>query len=73
MNLKSIISELMKASTYVSLKKHYVILWLYTFIIFATATVGHVITKQDGFAYGMIVGFVVSLVLWYQYGKKMVK
>jgi len=73
MNLQSVISELMKASTYSSLKQHYIILWFYTVIIFVTATVGHVITKTNGFTYGMIVGFIVSIFLWCQYGKEMVK
>ena len=72
MNLKSTISELMTISTYTSLKQHYVILWFYTVLIFVTSTIGHVLNKKIGFTYGMIGGFIVSTVLWYKFGKKMV-
>ena len=39
-------------------------------LVFITSTIGHVIDKKAGFTYGMIIGFVVSLSLWYQYGRK---
>ena len=70
MNLLNI-KDLLKIKTYVDLQSHYVILWFYMFVVFITSTIGHVLDKKDGFTYGMIVGFVVSLVLWFQYGKKM--
>jgi len=73
MNLQSIITELMNISTYTSLKKHYVILWFYTVLICIMSTIGHVIDKKNGFTYGMIGGFVVSTVLWYEFGKNMVR
>ena len=63
--------ELLKIQTYIDLQNHYLILWFYMVVIFITSTVGHVLDKKDGFTYGMIVGFVVSLILWFQYGKKM--
>mgnify|MGYP000188568677 FL=1 len=70
MNLSDM-KDLLKIKTYVDLQSHYVILWFYMFVVFITSTIGHVLDKKDGFTYGMIVGFVVSLVLWFQYGKKM--
>jgi hypothetical protein len=63
--------DLLKMKTYVDLQSHYVILWFYMFVVFITSTIGHVLDKKDGFTYGMIVGFVVSMILWFQYGKKM--
>lgn len=72
MNLQPVISELMKVSTYTSLKQHYIILWFYTGLVFITATLGHVVAKKEGFTYGMIAGFILSTVLWYKYGRKMV-
>ena len=70
MNLSNM-KDLLKIKTYVDLQSHYVILWFYMFVVFITSTIGHVLDKKDGFTYGMTVGFVVSLVLWFQYGKKM--
>ena len=70
MNLSDM-KDLLKMKTYVDLQSHYVILLFYMFVVFITSTIGHVLDKKDGFTYGMIVGFVVSLVLWFQYGKKM--
>lgn len=67
-----IVNELMKVQTYSQLKSHYMILWFYTVLIFVTATIGHVMNKKEGFTYGMIIGFIVSLFLWYQYGRKMI-
>jgi hypothetical protein len=70
MNLSNM-KDLLKMKTYVDLQSHYMILWFYMFVVFITSTIGHVLDKKDGFTYGMIVGFAVSLVLWFQYGKKM--
>jgi len=70
MNLSNM-KDLLKMKTYVDLQSHYVILLFYMFVVFITSTFGHVLDKKDGFTYGIIVGFVVSLVLWFQYGKKM--
>ena len=71
MDLAKVINDLMKAQTYIGLKKHYMILWFYMFVIFITSTVGHVMDKQNGFTYGMVIGFLVSMVLWFQYGRTM--
>ena len=72
MNLTKILNELMNLQTYQSLQKHYLILWFYLFIVFLTSTIGHVIDKQNGFTRGMIIGFLLSVILWYQFGRKMV-
>lgn len=72
MDLTKILNELINLKTYQSLQKHYLILWFYFFIVFITATIGHVLDKKEGFTYGIIFGFIVSLVLWYQFGRKMV-
>ena len=55
-----------------SMKQRYIILLFYCLVIFATSTVGHLMNKSDGFGKGMMVGFIVSTVLWYKYGKTMV-
>jgi len=72
MDLIKLFNELLQLKTYKGLKQHYIILWIYTFIIFVMATIGHVIDKKDGFTYGMIIGFTISIFLWYQYGRKYV-
>jgi len=72
MNLTNTLNELLKVNTYTKLKKHYTILSFYFLVILLTSTVGHVIDKVDGFTNGLIFGFVVSLVLWYQFGRNMV-
>ena len=70
MNLLNI-KDLLKMKTYVDLRSHYMILLFYMVVTFISSTVGHVLDKKDGFTYGMIVGFGASIVLWFQYGKKM--
>jgi hypothetical protein len=72
MDLAKVINDLMEAQTYVGLQKHYLILWFYMFVIFITSTVGHVMDKQNGFTNGMIFGFILSMILWFQYGRTMV-
>ncbi len=72
MNLTNALNELIKLNTYTKLKKHYTILSFYFLVIIITSTVGHVIDKVNGFTNGLIIGFLVSLVLWYQYGRNMV-
>tara|TARA_B110000967_G_scaffold209546_1_gene266187 strand:+ start:1786 stop:2004 length:219 start_codon:yes stop_codon:yes gene_type:complete len=72
MKLQTILNELLKVTTYTSLKQHYIILWVYTTLVFITSTIGHVVGGNEGFTYGMILGFVLSIILWYQYGRKMV-
>jgi len=63
------INELMSMKTYYNLINHYFILWFYTFLILLTSTVGHIYDKENGFGSGMVFGFVISTVLWYQFGK----
>lgn len=58
------------------LKKYqqaYLILLFYFVLMVVGATVGHQFDKKDGFTYGYLAGIVVSVVLWFQYGKKMSK
>ena len=72
MNVTTVFNELMKLQTYKSLQKHYLILWIYFLIVFVTSTIGHVIDKQNGFTNGMVIGFIISISLWYQFGRKMI-
>ena len=72
MDFNKIFNELLNLQTYKSLQKHYFILWIYLFIVFITSTIGHVIDKKDEFTHGLIIGFILSIILWYQFGKKMV-
>ena len=55
-----------------NLKPYYMILLFYCIIIFLTSTGGFIINKKDGFTNGMIFGFIISMVLWFQYGIKMI-
>ena len=63
------INELLSMKTYSGLKKHYMIMWFYALIIFWTSTMGHIYKKDGGFGIGMILGFILSTVLWYQVGQ----
>ena len=72
MKFNKIFNELLQLKTYQSLQKHYFILWFYLFIVFITSTIGYVIDKKDGFTYGLVIGFILSIILWYQFGRKMV-
>jgi hypothetical protein len=63
------INELLSMKTYSGLKKHYMVMWLYTLIIFLTSTMSHIYDKDNGFGRGMIMGFIISTVLWYQVGQ----
>lgn len=69
MNLTNVFNELMKRAPS---QKHYIILFIYFGVISVTSTIGHIMNNKNGFTNGMILGFVVSLALWYQYGRKMV-
>ena len=63
MDFNKIFNELLNLQTYKSLQKHYLILWFYFFIVFITATIGHILDKQNGFINGMVIGFIISVIL----------
>ena len=71
MNLKTSLNQLLSKSTYVSLLPAYKVLLFYCVVLLVTSTVGHTLDKKNGFTYGLVVGMVVSLYLWVNYGKKM--
>jgi len=62
--------ELLNVSTYQKLSKPYFILLFYCTILFITSTLGFVLDKKKGFTNGMITGMIVSLYLWFNYGKR---
>ena len=65
------LKQLMDLSTYKALVPAYQILVFYFVVMVVTSTVGYTLDKTDGFTYGLVLGVVVSLGLWFQYGKKM--
>ena len=71
--MNQVLSQLMNPQTYIKLwnSKAYPILIFYFFIIFVTSTIGYTINQNEGFSNGLLFGIIISLFLWYQYGKKM--
>ena len=65
------LTQLMNLSTYETLVPAYKLLVFYFVVMFITSTVGYTLDKTNGFTYGLVTGVVVSLVLWFQFGKKM--
>jgi len=65
------LAELFAPTTYKKLTPAYMILLFYCVILFITSTLGYVLDKKNGFTNGMIVGMIVSLYLWFNYGKRM--
>ena len=65
------LSELFTLSTYKKLTPAYMILLFYCVLLFITSTLGYVFDKKNGFTNGMLVGMIVSLYLWFNYGKRM--
>jgi len=57
-------------SDFDKLRIGYMVLVFYTVIMIATATIGYSMDKKDGFTNGYIAGLVISLVLWFNYGKQ---
>lgn len=48
----------------------YGILIFYGILAIITAALGHMFDKRNGFSNGYVAGVVISLVLWFTYGKK---
>lgn len=65
------LKDLLNSNTYKKLLPAYKILLFYCILLFVTSTVGHTMDKKDGFTNGMLVGVVVSVFLWLNYGKSM--
>lgn len=69
--MADIVSQLTNLKTYKALVPAYMALVFYFVVMVVTSTLGYTIDKKDGFTYGLVFGVVVSLVLWFQYGRKM--
>jgi len=52
------------------LTRGYGILVFYGILAIVTAAIGHYFDKKNGFSNGYIVGVVISVILWFSYGKK---
>lgn len=52
------------------LTRAYGILIFYGVLSIVTAAIGHWFDKKSGFSNGYIAGVVISIVLWFSYGKK---
>ena len=55
------------------LNNAYMILVFYGLLAIFTATLGHFFDKKNGFSNGYVAGVVLSLLLWFNVGKKMSK
>ena len=55
------------------LKTAYLVLFFYAIIMNLSATIGWFIDKENGFTYGYVVGIVISVALWFLYGKQVSK
>ena len=64
------LNELFNTTLYTKLKKGYSILLFYCLILFLLATIGYSLDKKNGFTNGMIIGMIISLYLWFNYGIK---
>lgn len=51
----------------------YGILVFYGVLAIITAAIGHYFDKQNGFSNGYVAGVIISLVMWFTYGKKAAK
>ena len=69
--MTDILSQLTSLKTYKALIPAYSALLFYLVVMVVTSTLGYTINKKDGFTYGLVFGVAVSLVLWFQYGRKM--
>ncbi len=69
--MADIVSQLTNLKTYKALVPAYMALVFYFVVMVVTSTLGYTIDKKDGFTYGLVFGVAVSLVLWFQYGRKM--
>ena len=65
------LEKLLDVNLYKTLMPAYMILLFYFAVMFASSTVGYALNKDNGFTYGLVFGVVVSLVLWFQFGRKM--
>lgn len=52
------------------LTRAYGILVFYGILAIITAAIGHFLDKKSGFTNGYIAGVVISVILWFSYGKK---
>ena len=69
--MADIVSQLTNLKTYKALVPAYMALVFYLVVMVVTSTLGYTVDKKDGFTYGLVLGVAVSLVLWFQYGRKM--
>ena len=53
-----------------NITRAYGILVFYGILAIITAAIGHYIDTRNGFSNGYIVGVVMSVILWFSYGKK---
>ena len=65
------LSHLLDVSLYKKMWPTFQIIIFYALVMMVTSTLGFVLFKKDGAVHGLAVGAVVSLFLWYQYGKDM--
>ena len=64
------LSKLMDPNTYINLSMTYLILGIYLIVVLVTTTLGYVWKGKSGIDYGIAVGLVISIFLWFQFGKK---
>jgi hypothetical protein len=65
------LSQLVDVSLYKKMWPTFQIILFYALVMMVTSTLGFVLFKKDGAVHGLALGAVLSLYLWYQYGKDM--
>ena len=63
------LSKLLDVSLYKKMWPTFQIIIFYALVMMVTSTLGFVLFKKDGGVHGLAVGAVLSLFLWYQFGK----
>jgi divalent metal cation (Fe/Co/Zn/Cd) transporter len=51
----------------------YTVLGFYILLIVICAVIGHFVKENDGVIIGMLLGAILSTILWYSVGKEMVQ
>jgi len=59
--------------TYKKLLPTYQIMLFYCIVMIICSTIGYVLLKRHGVSNGFMIGVIISVVMWFQYGSKMTK
>ena len=65
------LSQLLDLSLYKKMLPTFQIILFYALVMMVTSTLGFVLFQKDGGVHGLAFGALLSLALWYKYGKDM--